>query len=169
MSDSLGPHGLQPIRLLRPRDFPGKSAGVDCHFLLQGNLPDPGIEPGSPALQADALPPEPPGTLPLYSIHFLKRTTYVITWMEKVEMKNPLPSSYTITDTKHKVAMKQDTVLLVLSISPDTIPGSASGKPKRDERVGFHGTWYRKTHSPQRLELSDTELVHQLPIFFILL
>ena len=26
-----------------------------------GYLPDPGIEPGSPALQADALPSEPPG------------------------------------------------------------------------------------------------------------
>ena len=29
-----------------------------------GDLPDPGIEPGSPALQADALPSEPPGTNP---------------------------------------------------------------------------------------------------------
>ena len=27
------------------------------------DLPDPGIEPGSPALQADALPSEPPGNL----------------------------------------------------------------------------------------------------------
>ena len=27
------------------------------------DLPDPGIEPGSPALQADALPSEPPGKL----------------------------------------------------------------------------------------------------------
>ena len=26
-----------------------------------GDLPDPGIEPGSPALQADSLPFEPPG------------------------------------------------------------------------------------------------------------
>ena len=26
-----------------------------------GDLPDPGIEPRSPALQADALPSEPPG------------------------------------------------------------------------------------------------------------
>ena len=26
-----------------------------------GDLPDPGIEPGLPALQADALPSEPPG------------------------------------------------------------------------------------------------------------
>ena len=26
-----------------------------------GDLPDPGIEPGSPTLQADVLPSEPPG------------------------------------------------------------------------------------------------------------
>ena len=30
-------------------------------FSSPGDLPDPGIEPGSPALQADALPSEPPG------------------------------------------------------------------------------------------------------------
>ena len=30
-------------------------------FPSPGDLPDPGIEPGSPALQADALPSEPPG------------------------------------------------------------------------------------------------------------
>ena len=29
----------------------------------QGDLPDPGIEPGSPALQADSLSSEPPGKL----------------------------------------------------------------------------------------------------------
>ena len=29
------PHGLQPTRLLRPWDFPGKSTGVGCHRLLQ--------------------------------------------------------------------------------------------------------------------------------------
>ena len=46
---------------LRPWDSPGKNTGVDCHFLLQGNLPDPGIEPWSPTLQADALTSEPPG------------------------------------------------------------------------------------------------------------
>ena len=31
-------------------------------FPSPGDLPDPGIEPGSPTLQADALPSEPPGT-----------------------------------------------------------------------------------------------------------
>ena len=30
-------------------------------FPSPGDLPDPGIEPGSSALQADALPSEPPG------------------------------------------------------------------------------------------------------------
>ena len=30
-------------------------------FPSPGDLPDPGIEPGSPALQADALPSKPPG------------------------------------------------------------------------------------------------------------
>ena len=49
MSNSLGPHGLWPTRLLRSWDFPGKSTGVGCHFLLQGIFPDPGIKPGSPA------------------------------------------------------------------------------------------------------------------------
>ena len=37
MSNSLGPHGLWPTRLLRSWYFPGKSTGVGCHFLLQGN------------------------------------------------------------------------------------------------------------------------------------
>ena len=33
-----------------------------CHVLLSpGDFPDPGIEPGSPALRAGALPSEPPG------------------------------------------------------------------------------------------------------------
>ena len=35
MSHPQLPHGLQPSRLLRPWDFPGKNTGVGCHFLLQ--------------------------------------------------------------------------------------------------------------------------------------
>ena len=35
-------------------------------FPSPGYLPNPGIEPGSPALQADALPPEPPGKPRVY-------------------------------------------------------------------------------------------------------
>ena len=35
MSDSLGPHGLWPSRLLYPWDSLGKNTGVGCHALLQ--------------------------------------------------------------------------------------------------------------------------------------
>ena len=37
LCDSSRPHGLQPTRLLRPWDFPGKSTGVGCHHLLRIN------------------------------------------------------------------------------------------------------------------------------------
>ena len=35
VSDSVRPHRWQPTRLLRPWDFPDKSARVGCHCLLQ--------------------------------------------------------------------------------------------------------------------------------------
>ena len=38
VSDSSRPHGLQPTRLLRPWDFPGKSTGVGCHCPLHWPL-----------------------------------------------------------------------------------------------------------------------------------
>ena len=41
-----GPHGLEPSRLLRPYDFPGKSTGVGCHLLLQGIFSTQGSNPG---------------------------------------------------------------------------------------------------------------------------
>ena len=41
-------------------------------FPSPGDLPNPGIEPKSPALQADALTPEPPGKSCTYMYIFLK-------------------------------------------------------------------------------------------------
>ena len=46
VSDSLWSHGLLPTRLLRPRDFPGESIGVGCHFLLQEIFPTQGLNMG---------------------------------------------------------------------------------------------------------------------------
>ena len=45
VSNSLWPHGLQPARLLFPQNFPGKSTGVGCHFLLHGIFPTQGSNP----------------------------------------------------------------------------------------------------------------------------
>ena len=42
-------------------DSPGNNAGVGCHALPLGDLPNPGMEPRSLALQADSLPTEPQG------------------------------------------------------------------------------------------------------------
>ena len=61
VSDSLWPHGLQPARLLCLWNYPGKNTGVGSHSLLQGDLPNPGIEPRSPALQVNSFSSEPPG------------------------------------------------------------------------------------------------------------
>ena len=41
--------------------FPRQEYWSGLPFLSPGDLPDPGIEPESPALLADSLPPEPPG------------------------------------------------------------------------------------------------------------
>ena len=42
------PHGLQPTRLLCPRDSPGKNTGGGCHALLQGNCPTQESNPDLP-------------------------------------------------------------------------------------------------------------------------
>ena len=46
MSDTSGPHGRQPTRLLCPWNSPGKNRAVSCHALLQGLFPTQGSNPG---------------------------------------------------------------------------------------------------------------------------
>ena len=49
------PWGIQSMEFSRPEYWSGQP------FPSPGDLPNPGIEPGSPALGADSLPAEPPG------------------------------------------------------------------------------------------------------------
>ena len=58
---SLMSNSLSLSRLLCPWNSPDKNTGVGVHPLLQGNLPYPGIEPGSSTLWADSLLSEPWG------------------------------------------------------------------------------------------------------------
>ena len=56
--------GLQPARLLCPRDSPGKKTGVGCHALLRGIFLTQGSNPCLLCLlhwQAGSLPLAPPG------------------------------------------------------------------------------------------------------------
>ena len=54
-------HGIVQARTL-------ENGNIGLSFPSPRDLPDPGIEPGSPALQADSLPSEPPGKLSLQDI-----------------------------------------------------------------------------------------------------
>ena len=51
-------------QVLCPWNFPGKNTGVGCLFLVQRDLPNPGIEPApltSPALAGGFFTTVPPG------------------------------------------------------------------------------------------------------------
>ena len=61
VSDSLQPHGLYVAPLSTGFPRPEQWSGLPCP--APEDLPDPGIDPGSPALQADSSPSEPPGKL----------------------------------------------------------------------------------------------------------
>ena len=56
MSNSLQPH-MVPLSI----EFSRQESWSELPFPSPENLPDPGIELGFPALQADSLPSEPPG------------------------------------------------------------------------------------------------------------
>ena len=56
----LGPHGLRPTRLLCPWDFPGKTTGVGCYFLLQGIFLTRGWNSHLPHWRVDSFTTESP-------------------------------------------------------------------------------------------------------------
>ena len=58
-SCSVMSHSLRPLGLYSPFSRPEYWSGQP--FPSSGDLPNPGIEPRSPTLQADSLPAEPPG------------------------------------------------------------------------------------------------------------
>ena len=70
---TLGPTALGWVSILNPLfllswqtclnaiGHRGQNTVVGNHFPSPGDLPNPGIEPSSPALQADSLPAEPQG------------------------------------------------------------------------------------------------------------
>ena len=60
-SHSVVSNSLRPHALYSPWNSPGQTIGVGSLSLLQGNLPNPGIKPRSPVLQADSLPAETQG------------------------------------------------------------------------------------------------------------
>ena len=54
-------------------------SGLPCPS--PGDLPDPGVETGCPALQADFLPTEPPGKAQYFKAWFLENREHRLSYM----------------------------------------------------------------------------------------
>ena len=63
VSDALQPQGLLAHQASLSMEFSRKEHCRGLPFPSPEDLPNPGITPESPALQADSLPSEPPGML----------------------------------------------------------------------------------------------------------
>ena len=74
----LTPWTAAPQALLS-MEFSRQEYWSGCLFTSPGNLPNPEIEPGSPALQADFLPSEPPGK-PISLSDFQFIPLYIYMW-----------------------------------------------------------------------------------------
>ena len=57
-------------------EFSRQECWSELSFPSPGDLPDPGIEPESPSLQADSLPSEPPGKTKPSKGHIFKNFFY---------------------------------------------------------------------------------------------
>ena len=131
---------LRPCRPSSPRlpypwDSPGKNTGVGCHFLLQGNLPDPGIKPRSPALQADALISEPPGK-PKLSCSLSRVRLFVTPWT--VAYQAPPSMGFSSQEYWSGLPFPSPGDLLNPGIEPrsptlqaDALPSEPPGKPHK--------------------------------------
>ena len=69
-------YGIDPLLAPLSMGFSRQKYWSGLPFPSPGDLPNPGIEPGSPALQADALSSEPPG----------KQET----WVQSLDREDPL-------------------------------------------------------------------------------
>ena len=75
MSDSLWPMDCSPPDPLST-EFSRQEYWSGLPFPSPGDPPDPGIKPGSPALQADSLPSEPSG-----KPHKITKVYYIAWWI----------------------------------------------------------------------------------------
>ena len=81
---------------------------MGCYFLLQGNLPNPGTEPGFPELQADSLPTKLQGkpvaepqmeTRPPYILSLLGHQPSMVPWLALLYSDGPGSNSCSATDS----------------------------------------------------------------------
>ena len=93
------------------------------------DLPDPGIEPWSPALQADALPSEPPGKPtkwrePCKPVdHFVLRLTLCISNIQAIWVTLRRVNQVIASTSQHKTHLNLACILTVFQVITDYHPG----------------------------------------------
>ena len=142
MSDSVRPHGLQPTRLLRPWDSPGKNTGVGCHFLLQCMK----VENESEVAQSCPTLSDPMDrSLPGSSIHGIFQAT-VLEWgaiaFSHCHISKKLflpPNSYipvqeTVVSLMKWIFVKDKSSFLFFVVF-DSLPANESGEVCHDDSI----------------------------------
>ena len=101
-------------------DTPGKITGVGCHFPSPGNLPNPGVEPRSPEMQAVSLPTELQGkpSWTVYSVE-LSRPEY---WSARILEWVAFPFSRESSQPRNGTQVSR--------IAGGTLPAESQRKPK---------------------------------------
>ena len=72
-------------------EFPRQEDWSGLTFHSPGDLPDPGIKPGSPALRADSLPSEPPGKPKLFAAKSLQSCPTLCDPIDGSPQGSPVP------------------------------------------------------------------------------
>ena len=115
--------------------FPRQDYGADCHFLLQG-LPNPGIEPASPALAGGFFTTKPPGKPKWNSTQSWKRT------------RNAIGNNMDTTRDYHTKESKSERerqipcdITYMWNLKYDTINLSMKQKQNHGHREQTYGCW----------------------------
>ena len=74
--------------------FSRQECWIGLPFPSPEGLPDPGIEPGSPALQADALSSEPPGKPAMQKVAMQETRVQSLGWEDPLEQGMAYPLQY---------------------------------------------------------------------------
>ena len=110
MSNSVRLHGLQPTRLLRPWDSPGKNTGLGCHFLLQCMKvkSESEVTQSCPTLSMDC-------SLPGFSVHGIFQAR-LLEWGAIAFSRNPLQETYLERMWLSPILHFTDTFYLILNL-----------------------------------------------------
>ena len=100
-----------------PIEFSRQEYWSGLPFASTGDLPNPGIEPGSPTLQVDSFPSEPPGKLILhYYITYTHNSTFHSELSELSQFKERFQKERNASSFKKKSAYLKVFLQSILSL-----------------------------------------------------